>query len=181
METAKETTLSQYQAAHDAELEAAKEEEPEEEIPDLSQEEIDEAVKLLGYDSLADMRTEEHPDIIFRDYSDEYEREKHDGYYELYGYWYPNGDRNSLEYFSISDQVFHWYKFDPEKGDVETDSQRITLISGVGTGWTYYLPDGDSFTVERKNIFGSLSDGTIRFDDGNTDYCDSAEYSYSRY
>lgn len=58
METAKETTLSQYQAAHDAELEAAKEEEPEEEIPDISQEEIDEAVKLLGYDSLADMRTE---------------------------------------------------------------------------------------------------------------------------
>lgn len=40
------------------------------------EEEIGEAVKLMGYDSLADMRTEKHPDIMFRDYSDEYEMQK---------------------------------------------------------------------------------------------------------
>lgn len=82
VETAKETTLSLYQAAYEAEFEAAQEEETQEEETreeptDLSQEEINEDVKLPGYDSLADMRTEEHPDIMFCDYGDEFEMQEH--------------------------------------------------------------------------------------------------------
>lgn len=174
VETAKETALAQFQAACAAELEATQGEEAQEEetVPaDLSQEEIDEAVKLLGYDSLADMRTEEHPDIIFRDYDEE-----HKDYCELYGYWYPNGDRNSQKYCVINDDAVQWYKFDPEKGDVKTDSHRLVLNLDLSiSNWKYALDNGDSFTLHRAGVLAALSDGTITFTDGGT------EYYYSRY
>lgn len=192
VETAKETALSQYQAACDAELEAEKaaekaaeeeakrleeekrqEEERLERLANLSQEEIDEAVKLLGYNSLADMRKKEHPDIRFRDYD-----EDHDSYCELYGYWYPDGDRNSKEYFVINDGAVKWYIFDPEKGDVEKSSHRFVSKFDLNlsvSDWEYHLANGDSFTLHRAGVLAALSDGTITFSDGGT------EYYYSRY
>ena len=35
------------------------------------------------------------------------------------GYWYPDGDRESTEYFSIYNGTLYFYKFDPEQGDVQ--------------------------------------------------------------
>ena len=54
----------------------------------------------MGYDFLADMRTKRNPNII----ADEYEREWQSAFYELYGYWYPNGGRNSLIYIAITNE-----------------------------------------------------------------------------
>lgn len=165
VETAKETTLAAYQEFSAAEQEST-----------LSSEEITAAVQQLGYDSLADMRTQEHPDLgVSIDYYVYPEEEPNRDIYELYGYWYPEGDRNSLEYFSISDEGVQWYSFDPEKGDVLTDSQRITsrILK------TYNLSDGRSFTVGgsvvAELITGlSISTGSLCFDD------DSTEYSFSQ-
>ena len=178
VETAKETVLSQYQAAREAELEA-EEEKARKEAEGLTPEELDEAVKALGYDSLADMRTEENSSILFHDYDNEDKRQDHEGYYDLYGYWYPNGDRNSQEYFAITDKRLRRYKFDPEQGDVMTDSVQIVNNSRESTICTFYLENGDIFTVERKNSYENLSYGKLTFDGGNTEYCENAEYYYS--
>lgn len=189
VETAKETALSQYQAAYDAEQEAAEEEETQEETLEETQEEttdprqkkIDEAVKLLGYDSLADMRTKENPDIIFRDFDDEWEMQENDAYYQLYGYWYPNGDRNSLTYLAITDGEFMWYQFDPEQGDVQMGKLRLAAASGGRNLCTFTLGDGNKFTVERTSVFQDMSQGTLTFEDCTKEYSDNVEYYYSKY
>ena len=180
----KETTFAQYQAACEAELEAekaAEEEEKWEQLAELSQEEIDEAVKLLGYDSLVDMRTKKNPDISFNDYGDEYEREKHSAFYELYGYWYPNGDRNSLTYIGISNQEFLWYPFTPEQGDVQMGKMRLLASSGGTYRCSFTLADGNTFAVERARLFQALSEGTLTFEDCTKQYSDNVEYCYSKY
>lgn len=193
VETVKETTLAQYQAACEAELEgekaaekAAEEEEKRQEkekwerLANLSQEEIDEALELLGYDSLADMRTKKNPDISFKDYGDEYEREKHNAFYELYGYWYPNGDRNSLTYIGITNQEVLWYQFDPEQGDVQLGKLRLLASSGGAYRCTFTLADGNKFTVEHTRLLQALSEGTLTFEDCTKQYSDNVEYHYSK-
>ena len=184
-ETVKETVFAQYQAACEAEPEAAEgeekrqEEEKWERLANLSQEEIDEAVKLPGYNSLADMRTKKNPDITFSDFGDEYEMDKHRAYYQLYGYWYPNGDRNSLTYIGITNQEFMWYQFDPEQGDVQLGKMRLAASSGGVYKCTFTLADGNKFTVEYTSLSQELSAGTLTFEDCTKQYSDNAEYYYS--
>lgn len=186
VETVKKTTLAQYQAACEAELEAEKstEEEGEEtkwkRLANLSQEEIDEAVKSLGYDSLADMREKNNSDIIFHDYSDEYEWQQQEAFYKLYGYWYPNGDRNSLTYIGITNQEFMWYQFDPEQGDVQLGKMRLSAVSGAASRRTFTLADGNKFTVELTSLLDELSKGTLTFEDCTKQYSDDVEYYYSK-
>ena len=35
------------------------------------------------------------------------------------GYWYPDGNRNSLTYIKIQRDTLYWYEFNPEQGDVQ--------------------------------------------------------------
>ena len=164
-EKAKESVLADYQEAADDGQEA---QEPED---GLSPEQIEAAVSQLGYDSLADMRMQEHADLtVTIDYRLYPEEEPNRDIYELYGYWYPDGDQNSLTYFSISDMGVQWYSFDPEKGDVLTDSQRIT--SRVLK--KYSLSDGRSFTASGSTLgfFAGFDVSTdwLSFDDDGTEY-----------
>ncbi len=69
----------------------------------------DNVVKQLGYDSVEDMRTQEH-EIISSDDSDNTVAE---------GYWYPDGDRSSSLYFMVQRDTLYWYEFDPEQGDIQ--------------------------------------------------------------
>lgn len=196
VEALKETTLAQYQAACEAELEAeraaeeagrAAEEAAEEEqrqeaekwkrLANLSQEEIDEAVELLGYKSLADMRTKRNPYIA----ASEDEQERQEAFYELYGYWYPNGDRNSLTYIAITNEELMWYQFDPEQGDVQLGKLRLAVSSGGTYRCTFALTDGNKFTVERTSLLHALSKGTLTFEDSTKQYSDDVEYYFSRY
>lgn len=197
IETAKEETLSQYWAAYEAEQEEilaaereaaaqaaaeAAEKAALEAALHMSQQELDEAVKELGYDSLAEMRTELNPDISFRDYDDdESAQAKQDGFDRIYGYWYPDGDRNSIEYFSLSERTFHWYRFVPGRGDVEMDSQQMKVRPGLS--WSYWLggKDGDVLTMKVDGVLQFLTSGTFYFDENNTTYCDSRGYTYSAY
>ena len=59
----------------------------------------DNPAEQLGYDSLEDMRTQEH-EIISSDDSDNTVAE---------GYWYPDGDRNSSIYFMVQRDTLYWY------------------------------------------------------------------------
>lgn len=133
-------------------------------------------MKLLGYDSLADMRTKRNPNIT----AGEYEREWQAAYYELYGYWYPNGDRNSLTYIAITDEEFMWYQFDPEQGDVQLGKLRLAACSEGRYQSIFTLADGNKFTVERTSVFHELSQGTLTFEDCTKEYSDNVEYYYSK-
>ena len=185
-ETAKKTALAQYQAACDAELEAKRAEEKRlekekwERLANLSQEEIDAAVKSLGYKSLEQMRTKKNNDIRFNNNADEYERQKHEAFYELYGYWYPNGDRNSLKYIGITNQEFMWYQFDPEQGDVQLGKLRLLASSGGVYRITFTLADNNKFTVEYEHLLQDLSEGKLTFENCDKQYSDNVEYYYSK-
>ncbi len=137
----------------------------------LTSEEAEEAVRKLGFHSLTEMRVQEHPDLtVSIDYTVYPEEEPNREIYALYGYWYPDGDQNSLTYFSVSDMGVQWYSFDPEKGDVQTDNQRITgrVLQ------RYKLSDGRSFTVEGSALevlIGlNVDTGWLTFDDDGTKY-----------
>lgn len=81
----------------------------------------DNPAEQLGYDSLEDMRTQEH-EIISSDDSDNTVAE---------GYWYPDGDRNSSIYFMVQRDTLYWYEFDPEQGDIQLgDPDGVVLKSG---------------------------------------------------
>ena len=147
-----------------------------ERLANLSQEEADEAVKTLGYDSIEEMRTKRHSNLT----ATAYERESQDAFCQLYGYWYPNGDRNSLIYIAMTDEKLIWYQFDPEQGDVERGSIRLIASSGGAYKCTFTLGDGNKFTVECTSLFHELSRGTLTFKDCTKDYCDDAEYYYSK-
>lgn len=165
-ETAKQATLEAYQAAWNAEHL------PQERAA-LSAEEAQEAAQRLGYASLEDMRTRQHPDLS-EDYSSytsyDIEREGYHDFYELSGYWYPDGDRNSLHYFSVSSNTLHWYEFDPEEGDVETGCWNI-----VGRVMkSYRLDDGRKLTMSGSGltefVTGVDTLGTLQFDGDDTEY-----------
>ena len=64
----------------------------------------DNPAEQLGYDSIEDMRTQEHK-IISSDDNDNTVAE---------GYWYPDGDRNSSLYFMVQRDTIYWYEFDPD-------------------------------------------------------------------
>lgn len=160
IETAKESVLAAISAADDGKPEDT-----------LTSEEAEEAVRKLGFDSLTEMRMQEHPDLtVSIDYTVYPEEEPNREIYALYGYWYPDGDQNSLTYFSVSDMGVQWYSFDPEKGDVQTDNQRITgrVLQ------RYKLSDGRSFTVEGcalEVLTGlNVDTGWLTFNDDDTKY-----------
>ena len=69
----------------------------------------DNPAEQLGYDSIEDMRTQEH-EIISSDDNDNTVAE---------GYWYPDGDRSSSLYFMVQRDTIYWYEFDPGQGDVQ--------------------------------------------------------------
>ncbi|MFQ9390264.1 MAG: hypothetical protein ACLR1V_16975 [Coprococcus sp.] len=69
----------------------------------------DNPAKQLGYTSIEEMRVQEH-EIIASDDSDNTVAE---------GYWYPDGNRNSLTYIKIQRDTLYWYEFNPEQGDVQ--------------------------------------------------------------
>lgn len=69
----------------------------------------DNPAKQLGYSSIEEMRIQEH-EIIASDDSDNTVAE---------GYWYPDGNRNSLIYIKIQRDTLYWYEFNPEQGDVQ--------------------------------------------------------------
>ena len=69
----------------------------------------DNPAKQLGYSSIEEMRVREH-EIIASDDSDNTVAE---------GYWYPDGNRNSLTYIKIQRDTLYWYEFNPEQGDVQ--------------------------------------------------------------
>lgn len=206
LETAKETTLAQCQAVHEEKLEAQRaeeeaariaaeeakrqeeeakrqeeeakrqEEEKWERLENLTQEEADEAVKLLGYDSIEKMRTKRNSVITVSIH----EQETQSAFYELYGYWYPNGDRNSLTYIAMTDEMFIWYQFDPEQGDVERGKLRILSSSGGAFQCTFTLSDNNKFTVKRTSLLHTLSQGTFTFENCTKKYSEDAEYYYSK-
>lgn len=138
----------------------------------LGQEEIDKALKALGYTSIEEMRTKKHRNIT----ADADQREEQAAFCDLYGYWYPNGDRNSLTYIAITDEKFMWYQFDPEQGDVELGKMRLVASSGGVYKCTFTLGDGNKFTVECTSLFQVLSEGTLTFEDCTKDYSSNAEY-----
>lgn len=70
---------------------------------------MDNPAKQLGYSSIEEMRIQEH-EIIASDDSDNTVAE---------GYWYPDGNRNSLSYIKIQRDTLYWYEFNPEQGDVQ--------------------------------------------------------------
>ena len=69
----------------------------------------DNPAKQLGYSSIEEMRIQEH-EIIASDDSDNTVAQ---------GYWYPDGNRNSLTYIKIQRDTLYWYEFNPEQGDVQ--------------------------------------------------------------
>lgn len=98
VETAKESVLAAILTAGDEKSEDT-----------LTTDEVEAAVRQLGFDSLAEMRMQEHPDLtVSIDYSVYPEEESNREIYELYGYWYPDGDQNSLTYFSVSNMGVQW-------------------------------------------------------------------------
>ena len=74
----------------------------------------DNPAKQLGYNSIEEMRVQEH-EIIASDDSDNTVAE---------GYWYPDGNRNSLSYIKIQRDTLYWYEFNPEQGDVQVGKQK---------------------------------------------------------
>lgn len=94
----------------------------------------DNPAEQLGYDSIEDMRIQEH-EIISSDDMDNMVAE---------GYWYPDGDRNSPCYFKVQRDTIYWYEFYPEQGDVQVgEADGIVLSFGrkrrlrSGTTFTY--------------------------------------------
>ena len=75
---------------------------------------MDNPAKQLGYSSIEEMRIQEH-EIIASDDSDNTVAE---------GYWYPDGNRNSLTYIKIQRDTLYWYEFNPEQGDVQVGGSR---------------------------------------------------------
>ena len=98
----------------------------------------------LGYDSIEDMRTQEH-EIISTDDNDNTVAE---------GYWYPGGDRNSPIYFMAQRDTIYWYEFDPEQGDVQVGAPDGIVLK---FGNKRRLQSGQTFqyTISRglQNLF----------------------------
>ena len=110
----------------------------------------------LGYDSIEDMRTQEH-EIISTDDSDNTVAE---------GYWYPDGDRNSPVYFMAQRDTIYWYKFDPEQGDVQVGAPDGIVLK---LGDKRRLQSGQTFQYTMSRGL-DMSDSKIRFEGDTTEY-----------
>ena len=110
----------------------------------------------LGYDSIEDMRTQEH-EIISTDDNDNTVAE---------GYWYPDGDRNSPVYFMAQRDTIYWYEFDPEQGDVQVGAPDGIVLK---LGDKRRLQSGQTlqYTISRGL---DMSDSKIRFEGDTTEY-----------
>lgn len=110
----------------------------------------------LGYDSIEDMRTQEH-EIISTDDNDNTVAE---------GYWYPDGDRNSTVYFMAQRDTIYWYEFDPEQGDVQVGAPDGIVLK---LGDKRRLQSGQTlqYTIYRGL---DMSDSKIRFEGDTTEY-----------
>ena len=114
----------------------------------------DDPAAPLGYRSLEEMRVQEH-EIISSDDEDNTVAE---------GYWYPNGDRNSLTYIKIQRDTLYWYEFDPELGDVQVGEPDGILFK---IGSKRHLASGTVFTYTGA---WDLNDCRICFEDDTTEY-----------
>ena len=97
------------------------------------------AAQAMGYDSVASMRFYTH---------EGYNRDDAE-FPMLTGYWYPDGDENSLTYFAMDNRDnMRWYRFDEREGDVETD------VDGIRTKVldTYTLNSGKKFTMKHDTV-----------------------------
>lgn len=91
----------------------------------------DNPAKQLGYSSIEEMRVQEH-EIIASDDSDNTVAE---------GYWYPDGNRNSLTYIKIQRDTLYWY-----------DLTGTGRCAGGGSRW-YCIQTWQQASVEkRENI-----------------------------
>lgn len=127
----------------------------EEEDPADQKSEADQAAKKLGYESMEDMRLQEHPFIDSLDGS----------FKELEGYWYPDGDVNSLTYFSVENGNLRRYTFDPEQGDVLLEYPYIKKSIRD----TYTLNTGEKFHI-KSGSFLDREKLSIQFEDDETVY-----------
>lgn len=116
----------------------------------------DNLAKQLGYSSIEEMRVQEH-EIIASDDSDNTVAE---------GYWYPDGNRNSLTYIKIQRDTLYWYEFNPEQGDVQVgEADGIVFKLGskrrLKSGKTLIYTDTSKLNFE---------DCKICFEDDATEY-----------
>ena len=139
-ETAREEASTAYGLTY-----AAEQEETEQQEEALANEELaeadqaQEAAKAMGYESVANMRFFTH---------EGYNRDDAE-FPMLTGYWYPDGDENSLTYFAMDNRDnLRWYRFDENDGDVETevDGIRSKVLD------TYTLNSGKKFTMKHDTI-----------------------------
>ena len=116
----------------------------------------DNPAEQLGYDSIEDMRTQEH-EIISSDDNDNTVAE---------GYWYPDGDRNSSLYFMVQRDTIYWYEFDPEQGDVQ-----VGVPDGIAfkLGNKRRLQSGQTFRYTTSRRL-DMSDSKICFEGDTTEY-----------
>ena len=147
---AEKKALADYQAASEGKPLPS-----EEETGGLSAEEIAAAAAKLGYESLGEMRTKQHE---YLDSNDPVSQ-------GIEGYWYPDGDRESTEYFSIYNGTLYFYEFDPEQGDVQTGMLNLSLRhSGTVTtsgGTTFEYSKCGSGPLRTSN---DMEKDTIVFD-----------------
>ena len=112
----------------------------------------DNPAEQLGYDSIEDMRTQEH-EIISSDDNDNTVAE---------GYWYPDGDRSSSLYFMVQRDTIYWYEFNPGQGDVQVGEpdgivlklgNKRRLQSGQTFQYTTYELQQNLFRGRHNRIF----------------------------
>lgn len=113
-------------------------------------------LEQLGYDSIEDMRTQEH-EIISTDDGDNTVAE---------GYWYPDGDRSSLVYFMAQRDTIYWYEFDPEQGDVQVGEPDGIVLK---LGNKRRLQSGQTFQYTMSRGL-DMSDSKICFEGDTTEY-----------
>ena len=113
-------------------------------------------LEQLGYDSIEDMRTQEH-EIISTDDGDNTVAE---------GYGYPDGDRSSLVYFMAQRDTIYWYEFDPEQGDVQVGEPDGIVLK---LGNKRRLQSGQTFQYTMSRGL-DMSDSKICFEGDTTEY-----------
>lgn len=116
----------------------------------------DNPAKRLGYSSIEEMRIQEH-EIIASDDSDNTVAE---------GYWYPDGNRNSLTYIKIQRDTLYWYEFNPEQGDVQV-GEADGIVFKLGS--KRRLKSGKTLTYTDTSKL-NFEECKICFEDDATEY-----------
>ena len=116
----------------------------------------DNPAKQLGYSSIEEMRIQEH-EIIASDDSDNTVAE---------GYWYPDGNRNSLTYIKIQRDTLYWYEFNPEQGDVQV-GEADGIVFKLGS--KRRLKSGKTLTYTDTSKL-NFEECKICFEDDATEY-----------